>query len=626
MASIVNRPQYPLGSRTGGVSTSVVKRLGVGIDWALGGIPFMGMGNDQWPYRQQSAQIRKEQIDTSAQPGEQALDGWWWLRYQTAWEGGAGSAVMEPTNDEMLQRRFWDSWGIDVWTDGELSLLPSTTQRLSSVNTDMCMAGVKDGVVVSDGAVLKKITDSTVSTLLTAASKILSVTTDGLRVWAICDTELWIVNADGTGATKLLTFTSEPNVVLGWEKHRLVVCIGAKVYELATGTETVLPTEIYTHPTPGWKFTSIASAPQAVMLSGYAGNKGAILRMGLSADDGSLPTLSAGVDTAKLPTGEVPNWIDTYLGSYLMIGTSKGVRVGQVDDDGRASYGPLIVESTHPVGQIASFDRFVWAGVGKTGTDAHLTRIDLSEQVAEGRWAYAADVSAGVSGNVSAARMFAETSRVAFAVDGHGVYISDADDKTETGWINMSMIRFNTTIDKVWHSIVVDCDTTGGTITVGSRTAVNGAPRTETVLDTSGPQLATVRLGWQPANFPLLGAYFVLTRPSAQADVTPKLYSYQVRAYPKPEIQTVYQIPVLCLGSERDRHGAVWHPGVKARLDALEQLMADGNPVLLQRFADTGWAREVVIDRWELQRPEAPIGTSTDGEPGGVLVLTCRTV
>ena len=65
---------------------------------------------------------------------------------------------------------------------------------------------------------------------------------------------------------------------------------------------------------------------------------------------GTLPTLGQAYEIASMPTGEHINVIKSYLGAYIGIGTTLGLRIGMLDANGDMTYGPLSYES-HPLGQ-----------------------------------------------------------------------------------------------------------------------------------------------------------------------------------------------------------------------------------------------------------------------------------
>src|SRR5436309_9834838 len=97
----------------------------VAYDYALGGIPFLSATRDQWPYTEGMAQIKKQQFDSFAEPGEQSLQGWW-LRSQSDFGDGAGALYQDPdTSNPYIRQyntRYYDSLGVDPWTGGNIKL------------------------------------------------------------------------------------------------------------------------------------------------------------------------------------------------------------------------------------------------------------------------------------------------------------------------------------------------------------------------------------------------------------------------------------------------------------------------------------------------------------------------
>ena len=110
------------------------------MDYAIGGYGFMNATSRQTPYRRGLADIRKQQFDSSSNPGEQSLDGYW-LRSQQDFTGGAGALFMEPSNDDFQMKRFVSSLGVDVWTRGKLTLLKqATSTRTLTSTTSSCVS------------------------------------------------------------------------------------------------------------------------------------------------------------------------------------------------------------------------------------------------------------------------------------------------------------------------------------------------------------------------------------------------------------------------------------------------------------------------------------------------------
>lgn len=96
---------------------------GYAYDIAVAGLPFFISPLDESPYRRVTAQYRKQQLDTTREPGEQTLTGWW-LRSQSSFHFGQGIKFFEPAQDESLRFQYTESKGMDVWTKGQATLLP----------------------------------------------------------------------------------------------------------------------------------------------------------------------------------------------------------------------------------------------------------------------------------------------------------------------------------------------------------------------------------------------------------------------------------------------------------------------------------------------------------------------
>jgi len=97
---------------------------GYAYDIAIAGLPFFITPLDESPYRRETAQYRKNQFDTSREPGEQTLTGWW-LRSQSSFHFGQGIKFYEPAQDESLRFQYTESKGLNVWVKGQATLLPS---------------------------------------------------------------------------------------------------------------------------------------------------------------------------------------------------------------------------------------------------------------------------------------------------------------------------------------------------------------------------------------------------------------------------------------------------------------------------------------------------------------------
>jgi hypothetical protein len=121
-SDITDAIPYPLSNPAG---SQAYAATGVAYDVAFGGLPFFLNTSDENAYRRVTAQYRKQQLDTTREPGEQTLTGWW-LRSQSTFHLGQGVKFFEPQQDESLRFQYTYSKGCDVWTKGQITLLKDT--------------------------------------------------------------------------------------------------------------------------------------------------------------------------------------------------------------------------------------------------------------------------------------------------------------------------------------------------------------------------------------------------------------------------------------------------------------------------------------------------------------------
>lgn len=121
-ADITDPIPYPLSNP---VTTGAFGLTSVAYDIAIAGQPFFLETSDETPYRRVTAQYRKQQLDTTREPGEQTLTGWW-IRSQSTFHLGQGVRFFEPAQDESLRFQYTYSKGCDVWSKGQVTLLPDT--------------------------------------------------------------------------------------------------------------------------------------------------------------------------------------------------------------------------------------------------------------------------------------------------------------------------------------------------------------------------------------------------------------------------------------------------------------------------------------------------------------------
>jgi hypothetical protein len=633
VAGIVSRLPFALSGRTATTSSSYALD-GVQYDVALAGMPWLLKVDNEHVMTRGGAPVRKEQIDQQQIPGEQSLAGWW-LRSQQSFIGGAGLLYQDPASDNQYAIRFGESVGVNPWVNGQLTLLRETSQRIADGTADKHhLVGWNDGTDrywSAVGNVLKSDTGSATTTITWGgANTIRSLTSDGTNYYAADN--VGIYRGAGNGAGALLWNTGSANTVVRWAKGRLMAGIGASVYELAVGGPA-LPVAKFTHLNSAWVWTDIAEGTNAIYASGYAGSQSDIYKFVLDTS-GNVPTLaSGGVLAAQLPRGEVVYSMTTYLGAFVGIGTSRGFRVGEIDDNGDLRYGPLLIENSNGVKAVAAYDRFFFVGAtnaidGSSG----LYRVDLGQPIQDNgvtpsvRYAYATDLQAHVTGEVCAVTNFGTSNRMVLAVVGQGSYLESATVKESSGYLKTGRVRYNTLEKKIYKFISVK--TPGSLMGSVAVSAIDpGGADTSIITVSQGSSLAiedvvmtapTTAVEWVQLKISL-------TRSSTDTTQGGEVNGWQLKAMPGAIRQRIFTLPLLCFDREKDRSGqTVGREGRSlARLEAFEQHFARGDAVTLQNLR-SGTSYLVVIDDYRFEQKTSP--NANDSSTGGVLWVELRTI
>jgi hypothetical protein len=633
-------------------SSAVWENTDVSYDTAIGGLPFFYAISDERPYVRETAPFRKEQFDNGAEPGEQSLTGWW-LRSQSSFHNGSGIKFYDPSAGETVNYRFQDSKGVNVWTKGQVTLLKDVTQSHETTG-DIASNGVTqqhlrairwstyDGVLMHDEYDVDKIdSNGNVTHFIDYNSG------SDSPVYAICDdgaNAYWITNTatKKTVYKKALTETSTStsgtamfdeigtisNAVMEYVKNRIVMAADNKVYEFAP-TASAMPAAVYTNPSTTHVYTSVTASGPAIYLAGYNGIQSTIEKYTLvttGATAGSMPTLSSAITAAELPTGEVVHAIKHYLG-YIIIGTSKGIRIAAVSpDDGSLTYGPLIVETSQPVYALAARDRFVWAASGVAG-EPGLIRIDLGAEIEPLRFAYANDIYyGGVTGKKTTAVSFiGNTNRLAFATNIGYTYLEHATNLITTGYLTTGNIRYNTLEPKNFRRVIGRGEFDFGSMAIDTVTE-DGTEYEHITYDSNIPaqEVSTT----QPEDAQEFVAFkFTLSRDGTTASAGPTFKGYQVKATIATPRQRVLKFPIFCYDVETDRFNVVTGYEGRAldRLRALENAEANGDVLNWQDLTTaTGESRQVTIEQVSFTRLTPPDRRFSGF--GGVIFVTLRTV
>lgn len=383
----------------------------------------------------------------------------------------------------------------------------------------------------------------------------------------------------------------------------------------------------------GWQWNCITESRNAIYLGGYAGEHSTVFKLTVDST-GALGTI---VTTAVLPRGEVIRSLYSYLGSYVMIGTSKGARVATSDSNGDLTYGPIAYHNENGVYDFEARDSYVWCGATNgVNSNSGTYRINLAQPItlagyaqpiATGVYAKASDVFANATtGTVWGVRIY-DTNRVAFAIEGSGIWIEHKTDLIPQGEIRTGYIRFDTLENKAWKRIRVR---TPGDVATGEIEVFRHAVDTDTLI-------TTIDTGDDTSIDYDLNAVFQTIAPDAafklelyrnatDATTGAVVTGIGVKALPTPTRARILQIPVFCYDKETDKNGNIigYEGYAKDRLVALETSEARGDTLIIQDFNAGGDPFEVVVEQITFTRA-TPANRNYSGF-GGIIQIIARTV
>ena len=608
---------------------------GPSYEVAFAALPFFIAASEEQPYRRVTAQYRKQQIDQTREPGEQTLTGWW-VRSQSSFHLGAGIKYFEPIQEESLRFQYTESKGIDVWTRGQATLLNDTASFYTGAAPAQ-MVGVNDGtndcIFVTDGTALKKITSAGSATTISQAgtpSTIYSLTTDGSNYYFINGTK---VHKGSVGATpadsEIYNTPSVTRATIRYVKQRLIAGIGNAIYELnANATSSAaLPTALFTHPNANWVWSSISEGPNAIYVSGYDpnGTSSSVFKITLDATTPNslgFPTLSTPTVIIDMPLGERINDFDVYLGTYAVLATSLGFRVGIADATGDVQYGPLLFRDAACTA-IAFKDSYAYLATLVDG-EAGLVRTDLSTTVVANAlyfpWAWDL-VAAGTSATASQVAFFGNSDRVAFAT-GNNIW-AESTDLVATGYLRTGYIRYNTLETKIYKLLQARIDTLNGGLSIESIDSKDNTYNLGTF--SQGTAVPEINVNYPTTAQEYLGFKFTITRSSLDATKGPLFTGYQLKSLPAVPRQRLIQYPVFCYDHESDKFkNEIGYEGsAYQRLSQLEAIENVGDTIRVQDFR-TGESYLGIIEEMDFMN-KTPEDKRFSGF-GGTLLITIRTV
>ncbi len=625
MPSVVNGTVFPLSTATG---ASVVSVNADGKPWdvAVGGRPFMLATSEDFPLIRTTAPIRKEQQDTEPEPGEQSLTGWW-LRSQESFHKGAGILYQESRVEVEPSERFRTSMGVDVWTPGKVSLLKDTTAlQASAAGTTHLAAGIDltDPVVFqASGNSLYRITESGVTTVSWGGTgTIIDVEIIDAKYYVIDNVGVWSGPIAGGAGSKVFDLAGADVAAYRQVGGYTILLADNKAYDLTGVTGPALPSAFFTHKETNFQWSAVATGTGDLRVAGYNPSAGETSIWTFT------PTLSGTgwtlTHSTGLPRGEKIYSMIDYYHTYLVLGTSRGVRFAAYQDAGQYTFGPLSWEQEKgygPVRGVHVIDRFVYAAAedGLEGHVSGLVRIDPETEISEGRFAWANDLSAGVNGTMG--DVVDLNGRPVFALYEDGTLIEHATDLVPTGYLTTGRVRYRTLENKIFKFIRLRTDALVGSITVTAVTDNDSDSAVVTYSESGATDHEEAAISSALGAVESLAFRFTFARSTASTG--PTMRSYQLKALPAPQRQRIFRLPLSCYDRERGYNGQeLGHRGhAQERLLALESFEEAGDLVIFQDLRGNT-SRLCIIDEIQFRQTSPPGDTAL----GGLLYLTLRAV
>jgi len=625
--AIVNDLPFALG-------TDVIEALArydrndFAADYAIGNQPWLSAMTKEDKYSRVTTQFQKERIDQGASAGENTLSNWW-LRSSTSWHRGAGADFYDADEGDLF--RFRESANIDVWEQGHLTLLPDTERVFTTGASQAtpCALGVW---FISGGDVyLYRASTDTIEEITGFTGVALRLATDGCSALVGAADGLYEINSSLT-VVKLYsppTGSATWDVqALGYVKDRIIVCAQItdatpmRVFELGRNPASppvavvLVDDSRYAYKSTSLSFAAVTETTSAILVATNTGIQSRVISFTIDTSVGGNSAMLEPIVVAEFPIGEVVRAMKSYLSTYVVTATNRGVRVGTESQNGLGlTYGPLTLEDD--VYGLAFNGEYVYATRRVTRLSAQgLWRIDLGMEVGD-VFAYATDLSITDEAPTSVA--FIGTTGRALITTADSVFVQHATRKAESGYLASGLIRFGTTERKQPVSAAIRSGVGVGTLGL-SISDSSGASAGFESLPLGGTLNIPVSAELQPnTEFEVT---ITMNRGGDGGTGGPLLEEWQLRALPAPVRSRTITVPLMLMHEERDANGVIRASDPWKRLQALEQLEQSGGACMFQDFS-TGEERICVVRAVQFEQANPP--SFTQGF-GGVVTVQLQTV
>lgn len=326
---------------------------------------------DLMAYRREPVDSVRQMQDASAEPGEQSLSvDTVWKRTAKDFRGGIGQRIFDA--EDSARDRAWSAYGFDMTRPRALRLTQALRRPVAQ-NTASASAGCNGtsaGQPISSANFCKVLVagasrPTVYLVMYQTAVEVYKVDPDDLdsdgTQWTVtrctggdlaggfgfdggyCTDGANLYVAMNGGLVKITgttgsNFSTQDCSVVQYCAGRLIGAFNGELFELSnTGTKT----SIYTHHLgSSWVWTSIEAGDAGIFAAGYASTSGRS-EIYCSKVDDQTGAVEPPIPAASMPAGEIVRTM-CFSAGVLVIGTSRGVRIGNVASSGTITYGPLI--------------------------------------------------------------------------------------------------------------------------------------------------------------------------------------------------------------------------------------------------------------------------------------------
>ena len=579
-------------------------------------------------YRRTTIPTLREQRDMSDEPGEQSVDSQFWLRSQTDWSYGAGQTYFDIADAN--RGRFYSSSGVDVWTQGQISLLPMCESKNNAKSyTNVIMKIFKstsgtDYMYVANGNVLEyssnfsaadgSVTWNTV-TALASPQTITDIASDGSTIFIAYGSSRVTAETD-------IGVTDQPDTLGSLNPDYLRV-VGGRLFGIDgsnlaeyNASAAKVSSSVDSTLLGGGLWVTVCAGPVGFYAASNTAGTGAISFISVKDSDGLL---NEPQQVAELPRGETINEMISY-GGVLAIATSKGLRIAGIDaGSGAVTFGPVI-DDVGEAFSLTADERFIWFG----GASGKAYRVDLSRFTETLVPAWAADLlSVGDGNSLGNVTYIARSDGKTYFVDaGNGVQgPMSTGQLVATGTMTVGDVKWNSQFDKILRTIEIrsapgsivaaaqtwadadvewaDADefwvgqtaTVGGSVTATVTNDDNYSVTTASLTNKTPVDVATL----VPELSEAFKVQLNLTRDSV-VTAGPQLESWKIQAFPAPTRVDEIIVPIVLktrVATSRGR-GTAKAYDTKAEYDALRTAMTAKKVITYQEGSRSDTA---VIDQ-----------------------------